>query len=324
MDLGRQVKYGLGKETVAGTPVSASFWLNQLKFDLNPVVSYISNDSAWGRIEKTNNSVIDQQYAKGSLNAKLTSESAGMILLGSFGSCSSSTNSDSSNLVYDHTYTINQSYNGQSLTFVRKDSLSTLAFALGRIDTFKLDMKLGQYVQYNSDVMAKVGASATATPAFVEETEFVSKHMSVKTASTASGLGSATAVTTVDSFTLTVNPNLQADFAAGSKDPYGFSSQGYDLSFEMECRYNDQTFENAYKNGTSLALQLTALNTDVVIGSAAHPGLVITAYRMFITDWARTEDLNGPITQKMTGTIHFSPSDSKALQAVLTNTTATY
>lgn len=323
-DLGRQVKYGIGKESVAGTAVAPTNSLNQLKFDMNPMVEYVTNDSAYGVLEKENTSDVNRQSSKGSLEAKLTSDTGGLLLLGAFGSVTTADNADSDASVKDHTFNVNQSINGQTFTLVRKDSLSTMQYALGRFDNWQLTMALDDYVKVSADVLAKVGASTTWSPAFTAEPEFVAKHISVKTASTVSGLSGATAVSTVSSFTLTVNANLQADYQAGSSDPYGFSSQGYDFKFEMECRYNDQTFENAYKNGTTLALQVSAVNSDVTIGSAAHPGLVFTAPKMIITDWARTEDLDKPLSQKMTGTIHYSVADSYALRAVLTNTTASY
>lgn len=324
-DLGSQVSYGVGKEVTAGTGVAATYWLNQLSFAMNPVVTYTDNTAAWGVLEKANDSIITSQYAKGTLNGKLTDESAGLILLGSFGSVSSVANADASGDVYDHTFTINQDIDGQSLTFVRKDSLSTMAYAMSRIDKWALSMKLKDYVQYNADVLAMVGSSTTASVVYVAENEFVPKHISVKTASSASGLSAASAVSTVDSFTLTVNPNLStSDFAAGSNDPFSFSSQGYDLSFEMECRYNDTTYEDAYKNNTPLALEVSASNSDVTIGTSANPGLTFTAYKMYITDWARSEDLNKPLTQKMTGTIYYSSADAKAIQAVLTNLVTSY
>ena len=131
-------------------------------------------------------------------------------------------------------------------------------------------------------------------------------------------------ITTLESFSLTVNPNLEADNAAGSDSPYGFSSRGYEASFELTCRYDDTTFESAYINTTPIELNVTVADTAVTIGTAANPSLVISANRAHITDWTRNEDNDGPVTQTMTGTIHYSPADAEALRAVLTNTTPDY
>ena len=323
-DLGRQVKYGLGKETVPGTPVAASTWVNQLSFQLNPVNDYINNESSFGVIERTNSSDITNKRAEGSLEAKLTDKTGGLILLGLFGSVTTSDNADSDASVKDHTFNINQDIDGQSLTLIRKDTVSTKAYSLARIGEWTLEMDIDDYVKVTADIMARTGESTTATPAYVLENEFVAKHFSVKVASTAAGLGAATAESTVESFSLTVNPNLEADRAAGSVAPYGFSSRGYEMSFEMTCRYDNSTFEDAYEDGTALALQVAAVNTDVTIGTAANPSLTLTAPKFNITDWTRNEDMDGPVTQTFTGTIHYSPADAYALRAVLVNTQASY
>jgi hypothetical protein len=323
-DIGRLVKYGLGKETVANTAVGASTWISQLAFNLNPKTDYANNEGSFGVIEKTNDSTALRSWTEGSMEAKLTSLSSGYVLLGAFGSVSTAANSDASTTIKDHTFTINQNVLGQTFTFYRKDSISATRFAGSRIGKWELTMDLDKYVFFKADIMAGSGSSTTATPAYVVEPEFVAKHCSVKTATTAAGLSGATAYASIQSFTLTVEPNLETNWQAGSASPESFTSNGYEMKFEMETRYNDQVYENAYKNGTALALQVTAKNTDVVIGTSANPGLVLTAPKMYITDWARKEDLGKPVTQKMTGTIHYSSSDAYSLKAILTNTQASY
>ena len=322
--IGRQVKYGWGKETTANTGVAATHWTNHLSFELTPRSEYLNNESAYGVIERTNESTLLRQWAEGTLEAKLTSDSAGLILLGAFGSVSTGDNADTNPAVKDHTFTINQNVAGQTFSLIRKDDLSTMRYVGARIGEWELSMELDDYVKYTANILARKGASTTATPAYTTETEFVPKHISIKTASSEAGLAGASALTAVESFTLTVNPNLHTNWSAGSADPESFTSDGYEISFEMTARYNDQTFENAYNASTTLALQVAATNTDVTIGAAANPKLVITAPKFNITDWTRSEDLDGPITQTFTGTIHYSVSAAKALTAVLTNTTASY
>lgn len=319
-ELGRQVKYGIG----IGSDVAASQWFNHLEFDLKPVNQYINNESAWGNIVRTNSSLVARQYTEGSLIEKLTPNRAGYILLGAFGSVSTADHADSNAAVKNHTFNINEDINGQAVTLYKKDSLQTLKYTGGRIGEWSLQMELDDYIKFSANIMALKGVSTTATPAFIEDAEFVAKHFSIKSASSVAGLSGATAVSGVQSLTLTMNPNLEADNEAGNDEPMGFSSRGFELSFEMTCRYNDTTFETACNNGTELAFQVSAVNTDVTIGAAANPGLVLTAARVNITDWSPTGGLDAPLDQTITGTIHYSPADAYALRAVLTNTTASY
>lgn len=323
-NIGRQVSYGIGKETVRNTAVSASTWFKQLGFELNPKSEIVSNDSAWGTLERTNSSTTLRQWAEGTLEHKLTADSAGLVLLGAFGTVSTGDNADSDASVKDHTFTINQDILGQTFTLYRKDDLSTMRYAGARFGQWELAVDLDDYVKFTADVTARAGESTTATPARTDETEFVAKHVSVKSAATVDDIAAASAISSVQSFTLTCNPNIRMNWEAGSGDPESFTSDGYELSFEMERRYIDQTYENAYNNGTALAWELSLVNSDVTIGSAANPGLVLTAPKVNITDWSRSEDLDGPVTETFTGTIHYSSDEAYALKAVLTNTTASY
>ncbi len=215
-DLGRQIKYGIGKETTAGAAVAATNWLNQLSFEFNPRSEYVTNNSAFGVIERTNSSDVLRQWAEGNFEAKLTPDTGGLILLGAFGSVATADNADTNAIVKDHTFTINQNIAGQSFTLVRKDSISTQAYALARFGEWTLNMELGDYIKYTANMLAKKGATTTATPAYTSETEFVPKHMSVKTATTEAGFGAASNISALESFNLTVNPNLEPDWESGN------------------------------------------------------------------------------------------------------------
>jgi len=323
-DLGRQVKYGLAKETTFGTPVAATTAINQLSFALNPVVEYVDNVSAYGNIVKTNDSDILHQHAEGEFEAKVTSDRTLFFLLGAMGTLVTTANPDASGTVKNHTVDISENINGQSFTITRKDGLTTKQYAGARISDFTMTMELGDYIKYSGNIMAKKAVTTTWTPAFTSETEFTPKDFTVKTASTAAGLSGATAIASVESFTLNINPNLEADWQAGSVDPYAFSSRGFDLTFELTARYDGTVYEDAFTNGTQLALQVAAVNQAVTIGTAAKPGITFTAPSVHITDWSRTEDLDSPVTQSITGTIHYSAADAYALRAVGVNTKASY
>ena len=323
-DLGRQIAYGIGKETVAGTPVSVSNWINQLSFEVAPKTEYAQNTSAYGVIERVNDSTPLRSWVEGDLEAKLTDKTGGLVLLGAFGSVSTAANADASGTVKDHTFTINQDIVGKTFTLIRKDTVSTRRYAACRFGEWELSMELGDYIKYTAKVMGKAGEATTATVAYTDETEFTPKHMTVKTATTVGGLGAALNIATLESFTLNVNPNIEADNEAGSATPYAFTGRGYEMSFEMTTRYVGTTYEDAFNAGTALALEITASNTDVTIGTSARPKFVFTAPKIKITDWSRTEDNDAPTTQTMTGTIHFSPADVYALRAVLTNLQTAY
>jgi hypothetical protein len=314
--LGRQVNYGLGLEAIAGTPVTATNWVNQLGFDFNPRSETVTNNSAFGVVERNNGADVLRNWSEGSLEAKLTDRTSGLLLTSAFGNVSSAANADASGNVYDHTFTINQDIEGKTLTLVRKDDVSTIAYAGARVGEWSLNLELGDYVKYSANVLAKQGVSTTATAAYSAENEFLPKHMAVKIDSNT--------ILTAESFSLTVNPNIDPDWEFGSGDPFSFTSKGYEFNFELTCRYQDTVLETAYKDGTYHSFEVAAVNTGATIGTSANPSLVITAPRFSVTDWTLNQDLDSPVTQTLTGTIYYSQSDSKAIQAVLTNTVEEY
>lgn len=323
-DLGRQVKYGFGKETVFGTQVAATSWHNQLSFELNPMSEYVVNNSAYGTIVKTNEADVLRYWSEGSLESKITTGRTGQLLLGAFGTIVTTSNADPSNVVKNHTADINENINGQSFTLWRKDSLASKAYSGARFGEFSVSMELGDYVKHTAAILAKRGVTSASTPVYTDEPEFVPKYFTVKTGSSVAVATASSAVSSVESFTLTVNPNLEADWQSGSAEPYGFSSRGYDITFEMTRRYIDSTYEDAYNNGTDLAVILAMTNTDATIGTSARPSLTFTAPKFNITDYSRTEDLDAPITETFTGTIHYSIADAYAIRAVLVNTVTSY
>lgn len=319
--IGREVFYGIGK----GADVTASHWINQLSFDFAPKVEYLTNSSAYGVLERTNSATPYRYWSEGSLEAKVTPDNAGLLLLGVFGSVSTADNPDANAVVKDHTFNLTQDMDGQLMTLVMVDEHVTEKYKSARLGETTISFSLDDYLKISSSVMAKKGVTTTATPALQSVlTEFVPKHFAVKTATTTGGLGAASNESTLESFTLTINPNIEADWSAGADEPYGFSSRGYDLSFEMSCRYNSTTYRTAFLNGTELALQITLANTDVIIGTSANPGIVFTAPKFNITDWSLDGDNDSARTQVMTGTIHYSAADAYALRAKLTNTVASY
>lgn len=323
-DLGRGVYYGIGKESTPGTAVAATHWFNQLSADINPAGEVVNNESAWGNLVRTNSSSVMRNWVEGSLEEKLTADRGGMLLLGAFGGVSTADNADANAAVKDHTFNLGSSISGQSFTLWRKDSVQSMQFPLARIGEFELAFALDDYVRLTANFLARKGVVSASTPAQTDESEFVPKHITIKTATTAAGLGAASAIGNVESLTITVNPNIEADWEFGNASPASISSRGYEIEFEMTKRYVDTTYESAWINGTALAFQVTATNTDVTIGTAANPKLVVTAPKFNITDYSRSEDLDAPLTETFTGTIHYSPADTYALRAVLTNTTASY
>ena len=84
--IGRKVAVGIGKETVRGTAVTATYWVRHLSLDFKRKGELAQNESALGVREKVSDSEITKVWAEGKLEGKVNHKSIGLILLGAFGS----------------------------------------------------------------------------------------------------------------------------------------------------------------------------------------------------------------------------------------------
>lgn len=323
MDLGRDIAYGIGVEATPGVAVEPTKWFNHLSFGLNPVVTKGTNTSAWGNLVRSNGAHVVRTHAEGSAEAKLTSDLGAIILGLAMGETVSQPTEDDSNSVFEHIIRLSNDIAGKTATLVRKDSVSTEAFAGARFTNWELSLDLDGYITFTADVLAKKGVETTANAAYDEQPEFVAKHLHVRQAANATALTSAGEISKIQEFSISMNANVEADNEAGSDTPSSFTSRGYELSFSMTKRHTDDTFKEAYEKGTYVAWGVNIENTDETIGTNSHPAFDFTAPRVSIDEWSRDGDLDNPQDEVMTGNIHFDPTAGYALEARVINTLAT-
>ena len=258
--IGRREAVGVGKETTPGTAVAPTNWLPHLSLTLDSKTTQITNDSALGRIENINDSAIVGQHAEGSLQGKVTDVSIGFLLYNLFGSVSAATHAGET-IVYDNTFTVNNSSLPPSLTFARVNPVESLRYALGEITDFELDVAAGDWAKFTASIMAKIGASAGDTAAYTTENEFTSKHTTLKVASVVGSLSGASAID-IKSVKLKITSKSDSWVPFGAIDPTSFDPQDFEVSGEFVVRYTSTTYEALGNANTRQAMSLTLKNTD--------------------------------------------------------------
>lgn len=322
---GRLVHYGIAKETVRGTAITApvfEFMQNDTPDFYNTNKS-IQNTATVGVLNDVNAEETDSQWAEGKIPIKVTDKTIGLVLLAAMGSLSTGSNADGSGNVKDHTITQSQSNTPQSVTLFRKDGNSDQKFALGMLKTLELTGVVGDFIKAVPEFTSKFGAVATTTPAYVYENEFKMKYATVKMASATGGLSGATAIP-VKSFKLTITRDLNPYFVAGSLDPNEIFVQKFGVTAEIVLRYTDQTYETLTFANTTQALLLDLINTDVTIGTSAHPELKITMPTVKIEDWKIDQSLDKMVEQTLSITGMFDLASSSAISMILTNLQTSY
>lgn len=322
---GRKISFGIAKEAARGTAeTSADYWLNHLSLGFYPRAEKALNESALGVLHKHNDSTTMHRWGEGDFEMKVGDQSVGALLHAAMGSVSTADNADANPVVKDHTFTFDQSNSPASYTFFRQDPNINQAFALGMISQLEINSELGQWLKLTGTAITKPGETSTATVARINETEFKPAHMSIKVASNVAGLAGATAIPSVQSARITVDRAVERDHQHGADVPYDISVREIEISGEIVLRHTDQTYRDLFLNDTQQALRITIVNTDVVIGTAANPGLVITLPKVTFDDWQIDQGLGDKVDQTIAFKALFDTTTSSAMSIVLTNTVASY
>lgn len=324
--IGRLIQVGIAKESSRGTAQSsATFWIPFSELSLDEMDTKVFDEESYGVIEDSVGSVIAKQWAEGTLKAPVGDRHFGLILLSALGDVSSALH-DSETIVYDHTLTVDQSAQHQSMTLFLDDPLSGADYkhALGVMDTLEIQYEVGKYVTYSAKVKAKKGASATLSPSTTAENRFLHKHFTFKTASTLSGLSGGTAVA-LTTLTLTINKNLEDDDVLGSITPNDFLNKQFVIEGKLEATWqNESDFKTNTLAGTQKAVRIQLTNTDVTLGNASSPSITIDLAKVTFTEITRPIQINDVVKQSVSFKAHYSKADSQMISALITNLVASY
>ncbi|QGH73500.1 MAG: hypothetical protein [Siphoviridae sp. ctvD11] len=319
---GRSYSVGAGKESVRGTSVAASYWLKWAEINIEDRVETVTDEMSVARLEDSDGMAVVHKYADFSLKTKLMDTSIGLLFLSLFGTDTPVAKSAPNAAVYDHTYSIQQGSQHQSLTLAVKSANDDLRFALAMVDRIAISAAPGGYVMVEVSGEAKVGASATNTVAHVQENEFVPQMLTFKKAATQADLGAASAVT-IRSFNIEMKQNIEREKVLGNVAPNDILNKQWDVSGSVVLTHNDATYHDLMVNETYQALRFDFLHT-ATIGTSANPELKIDLHRARITNYQKSVGLNDIITESFDFKGMYSLTDSKMITPVLTNLVAAY
>lgn len=268
--IGRIADIGIAKETTRGTAESsATFYLPKMSFTYDDKIEQVIDESSVGVIEDATGASIVGKMAEGEFEGKIGDKSIGLLLLSVFGTVSSTV---SETVVYTHSFSVAESAQHQSLTVFQEDPNQDYKYALGMIDRFSLDVSLGQFAKITAGFKSKAGATATLTPSYTAENNFLPQHGTLKYASTTAGLGAGTAVN-IKSFKLDIVTNVENEMVLGSTAPADLLNKQFAVSGTVEMIFTDETFKTQLLADTAQALRIRLTNSDVTIGTTKNPQL---------------------------------------------------
>lgn len=310
--IGRREAVGLGIESVQGTGVAPQVWLRWLSNDLNPTVETLENESAMGRVERVNDSEIVSTGAEGTIGGKVTSEAIGYLLLGLYGSVNSVVDGDN----YAHTFSVDQSSVPTTLSVTTQTPLQTKRHAYAVIDNLEVTAETGGWVEMSAAVRARAGEDAsTETVAFLDETEFTAKHITVKMAANTAGLGAATALKAR-------RVQVIQERSSDKFDPLGTTNESeydrleWEARGELVLRLTNTEYEEHLLSGTTRALSVTLSNGDA--------SLAFTAPKVKTRELSADRSLGDIVTVTLGLYFELDSTTGTTITPVLTNQTANY
>ena len=250
-------------------------------------------------------------------------QSTGLLFLSLLGSQAVATHSGES-VVYDHTFSVGESAQHQSLTLFIHDPLSGTDYshANGVIHKMEIDAELKKFVQLSCSGRAQKGVSQSAfTPSILTENRFIPQYMTFKYATAVSGLSGATAIA-LKNIKLTVDETIEDQEVLGSVAPADFLNKEFKVEGQLECIYQNLTDFKTVALATpnvGQAMLIDLINTDVVLGSATNPELKITLNQVFFSEYSRPIKVKDLVYQTVKFRGSYKLADSAMITILLTN-----
>ncbi len=319
--IGATADVGIKKEAVRGTAeTSADFYLPKMSLTYDDTIEQADDENSIGVIEDMVDRKVVLKVAEGEIEGKISDKAIGLLLYSLLGSKAVSGPTDSA---YTHTFTVAQSSQHQSLTFFVDDGNQDYKYALGMLKSMEIMAEVGKFVNFKIGVRSKIGETATLSPSYTAENNFLAQHATFKIASTQAGLDAASA-TNIRMVNLKIEKNVEDDRALGTVAPVDILNRQIAIEGELELVFDDEAIKTAMLADTVKALRIQLNNTDVLIGTSSTPKLTIDLHAVKFSNFKRNYS-NGDIT---TASVSFKAfykiADSKMITAILINGQSAY
>ena len=317
--IGRKINVWFGKESTRGTAWTIAVWNPKASLDFEDKSEKVIDESSIGVIEDSFDWHVVKQYAEWSFESNVYANVFGYLLLNVFGAISSASKS----WAYEHSFTVDETNNHQSLTIGLADDTQDRTFALAMINSLELNAEVWDFVKANANFRSKKSANATLTPAYAEDYAMLAKHVQIFMADDLTWLDSATPIEST-SLSLTINKNIEDVDILWSTEPADFCNTFFSVEGTLELTWNDETYKQLYMDWTKKALRIQVIDSNNTIWSSANPTLTIDLASVIMTEFAKTQDNNSLVKQSITIKALYSMADSSMISAKLLNTTASY
>lgn len=332
--IGKQLQVGISKETTRGvTPATVTYWMAVNDWNIDEKFTNATDVQAYGLIEDSVSQTRVKNWAEGQIKAPLAGTTSALLFLSMFGTDTATAHSGETT-VYDHTLTVAQTVEHQSVSFYVHDPIPTptgatadYSHALGVVTKLSIDYSLGKFVDATYSIKAQKGSAAAVVfaPSQLIEDRFVPQYLSFKSAANVAGLSGATAIK-IKSAKIDIDGSSEDDDVMGSLSPRDFLNKEWKLEGTIEAIWeNESDFKTNALANVAQAFQLDLINNDVSYGVVpTHPEFKLIMSKVFFTEFSRPVKIKDVMYQTVKFKAAYSLSDGYMAKAVFTNTVASY
>lgn len=320
---GSRAELGIGKETTRGTAVAPTYGIRRDDLTFDDKITQAVDQSTRGIIEDAIDASKIGEIAEGEATFIIRDKSFGLWMLAMFGTVSSALKGGET-VVYEHTFSVQQSNQHQSLTVHVKTPNAAKDYARAMIESAEINVELEKHAFCRVAIKAIKGATASRTITYDNaENIFLPTHGQFKTAANLAGLGAAATIN-IKKFTMSIAKNLEVDRVIGNLTPNDILNKGFVVSGTVELLYSDDTFITNLLGDTPQAMRIALINADKTIGTASNPKLQIDFARVKFSEVARSLSKGDISRITVNYKAFYSESDSQMIGAVLTNLVTAY
>lgn len=312
--IARKQSLGIGKETTAGTQVSALYWLPKSKGVLKPVIETIEDDSGYGVIDELYDAQPVQEHSMIELEGTVSEKSFGMILAACFG-----TTAVSGSGPYTHSFTRKNDNNHPSYSIWWYDPIATDIALYSMLDSLTVSAQVGQYVKYTASFKGKkITTDSAPTPSYEDESLFRARDVKVYIEDSEGALTGATAIGCTR-VSITFNKNLYIHQTTGSVDIDSIFNQQFTVRGDLELLFADTTYLALVQAGTKKYMKIELINTSESLSPSGNPTISFTLSKVAFTAWDKTDNNNEIVKQTFGFIGTFRDSDGYTAKASMIN-----
>ena len=328
--LGREPFLGVGIETSAGTGVAASKYLPFVTCTIRGMQEPIVDEAAKGVRERVWGAITGQKHGEGDVEIYADVENAALLLYPVLGSISSGTASGEA-AVYEHTITRKASNPPKTVTLIYNDTQDTRKYTYSTINNLELNVADG-LATISANFLSKFPTSGTGSQAVTEERVLAFKDYTVKFGSGATGTAALSAAdgasaTAISSFTLRINNNAEVQYLSGDNDAAQISMGQLEIDGEFVLFYESTTDRVHYEtllDGSDAVRAMVISFTGDSIGSAETEEIEIRIPNFHLSERGVDTATAGFITENPTFVAQYDPTETRSIQIIITNQTASY